>query len=103
MAQFDIHRYAGGAPTQVRHLVVLSHDFVDLGGTKIVAPCYRADEYPPPISRLNIEIDIEGVPHIIVMQELTGVGNRVLGPVTGSAVPLADAIKRALDLLFDGF
>jgi hypothetical protein len=103
MAQFDIHRYAGVARTKVRHLVVLNHDFIDLDGMKVVAPCYRSDDYPPPISRLNFEVDIEGVPHIIVMQELAGVGSRTLGPVTGSAAPLADAIKRALDLLFDGF
>jgi toxin CcdB len=70
--------------------------------TTIVAPLELAHSSAF-ADRLNPPVTVEGLDHVVVMQELVTVRKSVLGKPVGSIAEHRDAIIRALDLLFTGF
>ncbi len=55
------------------------------------------------VDRLNPQVDVEGKPFVLVVQELVTVRKSVLGSPRASIASERDAIIAALDLLFTGF
>jgi toxin CcdB len=97
MAQFDIHRLAGGV------LVVdLQTDLIGLDATRIVAPL-REDGIYARFPGLTPAADFEGRRWIVRLQEMAAVPASQLGVPVGSVRHLRDELKRGLDILIDGF
>ena len=96
--QFHAYRLAQGV------LVVdLQSDRADVP-TRVVAPLVPVAPDVPPLSRLELIFNIDGIPHALHVGELATVRRRT---VAGAAVAdLSDqgwAIRKALDFLFSGF
>ena len=104
MAQFDI--FANPFPRSRERqpfLVSLQSDLLSRGlDTVVVAPLERADT-DTFADRLNPRFDIEGVPFVLIAQELVTIRKSALGAPRGSLAGERDRIIAALDVLFTGF
>jgi toxin CcdB len=69
----------------------------------LCAPVVRRDTWGPPIPRLHVPVEIDGVAHLILMTQMVSLPAFDLGPIVGSAEPRRDAIVQAVDLLVTGF
>lgn len=97
MAQFDVYRLPDGM------LVVdLQTDLIGLDATRIVAPLREAGAYAR-FPGLTPTVELEGLRWIVRLQELAAVPAGVLRTRIGSISSAADALKRGLDILIDGF
>lgn len=97
MAQFDLHRLDGGI------LVVdLQTNLIGLSTTRIVAPLAEEGERTA-LPGLTPRLDHDGRTWIVRVPEMAAVPGAALGPALGSAREIRDALKRAIDVLIDGF
>jgi toxin CcdB len=97
MAAFDVHRMPDGTM-----VVELQHAWHETLMTRVVAPLRLS----PPAIRirgLTPEISLAGENHLVAIPEMAAVGRLELRPVNLSLAEHRDAIKRAVDALFDGF
>jgi toxin CcdB len=96
MAAFDVHRMPDGTM-----VVELQHDWHDTLMTRIVAPLRRS---PPaiPLRGLTPMMSLAGENHLVAIPEMAAVGRLELRSANLSLAEHRDAIKRAVDALFDG-
>ena len=80
----------------------IQSDALSALNTRIVVPLVSSKSAPKPLSHLNPEVVLDGVPHIIVTQFMTAVRVADLGTTLGSLKPLDQRVSRALDLLLHG-
>ncbi|WP_373353544.1 CcdB family protein [Pseudoroseicyclus sp. CXY001] len=98
MAQFDVYRLPG-----VGLVLDLQTDLLDLP-PRVVAPLIPAGEGPRPLTRLEPVIEIDGRGHVLHTAEMAAVPRHILkGEPVASGAAEADAIRRALDMVFSGF
>jgi toxin CcdB len=103
MKQFDI--VANPFPRSRERqpfLVALQSDLVRSLDTVVVAPLEPAASGTF-ADRLNPRVEIDGVPFVLLAQELVTVRKSVLGPPHASIAGAREAVIAALDLLFTGF
>lgn len=97
MPQFDLHRLPDGT------LVVdLQTDLIGLDATRIVAPLRESGKYTS-FPGLTPEVEFGDQLWIVRLPELAAVSASILGHPVGSLAHLQDPLKRALDVLIDGF
>jgi toxin CcdB len=97
VAQFDLHRLDGDVV-----VVDLQTDLIGLDATRLVAPLREQGRYAA-FPGLTPEIETLGRIWIVRVPEMAAVPTAALGPSIGSAASARDALKRAVDILIDGF
>ena len=97
MAQFDLYRLEGG-----QLVVDLQTDLIGIDASRVVAPLREAGRYTA-FPGLTPKIEVDGTAWIVRVQELAAVPGAELRVKVGSLAEHRDAIKRALDILIDGF
>ena len=97
MAQFDVFRLQSGV-----YVVDLQTDLIGLRATRIVAPLREEGTFAA-IPGLTPEVRFEGKRWIVRIPELAAVPGAELQNHIGSLHDARDALKRALDILIDGF
>ncbi len=97
MAQFDVFRLKGGM------LVVdLQTDLIGMEASRMVAPLREAGRYAA-FPGLTPMVEIEGAVWIVRVQEMAALPGAELRDFVTSLGAQRDALKRAVDILFDGF
>ena len=97
MAQFDVYRLRNGI------LVVdLQTDLIGMDASRIVAPLREKGAYTA-FPGLTPNVVMDGKTWIVRIQELAAVTGAELYERVGSLAEERDALKRALDILIDGF
>ena len=97
MAQFDVHRLAGGA------LVVdLQTDLIGLDATRIVAPLREEGRYAA-FRGITPVVEFDAALWIVRLQEMAAVPASELGRPIGSLARWQDEIKQGADILMRGF
>ncbi|MBC7103098.1 MAG: CcdB family protein [Parvibaculum sp.] len=104
MAAFDIHanpepRTRGALP----YVIELQADLLSDLNTRLVAPFAPAQHYRGAVPRLNPVIDIEGEPHVLLVQQMAALPKRLLArPPVKNAEAHRDNIIAAVDFLVTG-
>ncbi|MCV6547443.1 MAG: CcdB family protein [Cohaesibacter sp.] len=97
MAQFDVFRLRSGI------LVVdLQTDLIGIDASRIVAPLREFGSYTT-FPGLTPKVTIQDKLWIVRVQELAAVSGVELHDCVGSLQEERDNLKRALDILIDGF
>jgi toxin CcdB len=97
LAQFDLYRLQGGV------LVVdLQTDLIGLDASRIVAPLREEGTYVA-FTGLTPKVIFESKSWIVRIPELAAVPGTELKDRVGSLQDARDELKRALDILIDGF
>jgi toxin CcdB len=99
--QFDVHRLKRGS------VATLAIDLQDGSlarlPTRIMAPLVPVKRYDEqPFSGLNPVVEVRGVDHVILFQDLASVPVQALGEVVESLAARRYELVGALDLLFTG-
>jgi toxin CcdB len=98
MAQLDVYRLAGG------DLVVdVQTDLLGGFDSRIVIPLMLPDVAPVRHRRLNPQVQIGGVPYVMVTQFIIAIDAPELRSKIDNLDRHYDEIKSAYDMLFNGF
>lgn len=97
MAQFDVYQMQSGV-----FVVDLQTDFIGIDASRIVAPL-RADGAYASFPGLTPKVKFDGAIWIVRIPELAAVQGTELKEHVGSLSEVRDELKRALDILIDGF
>lgn len=98
MAQFDVHRLAGGGALVVDcQSELLSHL-----GSRFVVPLVPRPAAPHPARRLNPLFVVDGAEHVLLPQFAAAIDRRQLGPAVASLAEFSFAITDALEVLISG-
>ena len=98
MSQGTLYRLAGGD--------VVCRIQVDLGADTpmiLCAPVVPQGLVGPLVPRLHLELEVAGVPHVLLMSQMVAIPSRDLGTILGTVTHLRDEIVAAVDLLVTGF
>jgi toxin CcdB len=96
MAQFDVHRLAGGL------VLDCQSDLLSHIASRLVAPLVPKSHAPRIVRRLNPVFQIEGEDHVMITESCGAVRTRQLGPVVTSLAHRSYEITDALDVLISG-
>jgi toxin CcdB len=99
MARFDLYPEPGGTGFLLDVQTGLLHGFT----TRVVVPVLPAEAVPAPAGALTPAVEIEGRRHLLATQLLSAVPATMLKLPVGNLSAEADAVTRALDMLFQGF
>lgn len=99
MSQFTIYRLKSGTEIVCRIQTDLGADTPMLLCAPIAARNLLRDVVP----RLHLEVEVAGVPSVLLMSQMSAVPKRELGSILGHANHLRDQIVAAVDLLVTGF
>jgi toxin CcdB len=99
VTELAIHRLRTGDGVVCR----IQTDFGVATPFLLCAPVVRRDVWGPPIPRLHIAVEIDGVAHLILMTQMVSIPAKDLGAIVGNAGAHRDAIVQAIDLLVTGF
>lgn len=97
MAQYDLFRLRDG-----QIVVDLQTDLIGIDASRIVAPLRDAGRYTA-FPGLTPIVQVDGVTWVVRVQELAAVPGVELTDKIGTLIEERDALKRALDILIDGF
>lgn len=97
MAQFDLYRLKGG-----QLVVDLQTDLIGIDASRIVAPLREAGRYVS-FPGLTPAVELEGETWIVRVQEFAAISGSELRERIGSMAEHRDVLKRAMDILIDGF
>lgn len=96
MAQFDVFRLRSGM------LVVdLQTDLIGMEASRMVAPLREAGRYAA-FPGLTPMVEVEGTVWIVAVQAMAALPGAELRDFVTSLASERDALKRAVDILFDG-
>lgn len=97
MAQFDVFRLKNGM------LVVdLQTDLIGMDASRMVAPLREAGRYAA-FPGLTPMVEIDGTVWIVRVQEMAALPGAELRDIVTNLSAQRDVLKRAVDILFDGF
>lgn len=98
MAQFDVHQLAN------RPGLVLDCQSDLLGhiDSRFVVPLLTRKDAPPPATRLNPVLEIEGAEYVMLTQSAAAIRRRELGAKVASLADHDREIMNALDFLLTG-
>lgn len=97
MAQFDVYQMQSGI-----FVVDLQTDLIGIDASRIVAPLREEGTYTS-FPGLTPKVKFDGTIWIVRIPELAAVQGSELKEHVGSLSEDRDALKRALDILIDGF
>lgn len=105
MAQWTVYRNRNTeTASEVPFLVDVQSDLLGQLGTRVVIPLYRQGGASlQPITRLTLEVEIEGEVCLLMTPQLAGIALRELGAPVVSLHDHRSEIVAALDLLITGF
>lgn len=95
---YEIYPWQEG---EVTHLLDIQHDMFSDFTTRIVVPLVPAGTFKP-LTTLNPTIDVLGIPHTLVPQNMTAVPVSALKNPIATAGPQRTEITAAIDRLFTG-
>ncbi len=104
MAIFDIHTNPDGRTKRaIPYVLELQSGLLSDLDTRVVAPLVPAQSYRGAVPRLNPTIAVDGVPHILLAQQLAAIPKRSLAsqPI-GNAEDGRYEIIAAIDFLVTG-
>jgi toxin CcdB len=96
LAQYDVHRLAGGL------VLDCQHDLLAGLNTRVVVPLIPRDDAPTPANRFNPIFTIDGVDHVMNTQFAGADERRRLGEVVTALEDHAFQITDAFDILISG-
>jgi toxin CcdB len=99
MARFDLYP----APDGDGFLLDVQTDLLHGFSTRVVIPVLPAEAVPGAAGALHPAIDIDGRGHLLATPLLSAVPASILKAPVGNFAAEADAVTRALDMLFQGF
>ncbi|MEW7009902.1 CcdB family protein [Lentilitoribacter sp. EG35] len=97
MAQFDVFKLKSGI-----FVVDLQTDLIGIEASRIVAPLRGQGAYTA-FPGLTPKVEFADQTWIVRVQELASVTGKELGDPIGTLEHARDELKRALDILIDGF
>lgn len=101
MAQFDVFQNPRGGAYPL--LLDVQSEILARLGTRVVVPMTTRKKLgSTPITRLNPVLAVDGVDHVLVVQELAAIPATALGKRVGSLAFARRDIVAALDLLITG-
>lgn len=103
MAQFDLRRNVGPGTRQYPYLLELQSDFLDGLSSRLVAAVTVAERHGKALTRLEIELPIEGRDCVILFTELASLSPPALGVTVLSLADRRDEFTAALDFLIHGY
>ncbi len=69
----------------------------------LCAPVLPRSEWGALIPKLHISVQLDGLPHVIIMSQMVALPGAQIGPTTGDASAWRDEIVAAIDFLVSGF
>ncbi|MCB1340305.1 MAG: CcdB family protein [Pseudooceanicola sp.] len=69
----------------------------------LCAPVVRRLDWGALVPKLHIPVDLDGLPHVIVVSQVVAIPGRMLGPAVADLSAWRDEIIAAVDLLVSGF
>lgn len=103
MQQFGVYRNRNAATRSAYPLLLnVQSDLIAETGTRVVVPLVRAGGRLQAMPPLVPEIDVEGVPHLMVSPLLASVDVSELGKLEADLSALRGVILGALDFLVAG-
>ncbi len=99
MSRFDLYQ----AGSLDEYVLDLQSDYLELQGTRMVAPVLPVSSMPQRAGALHPEIMIEGRTYCLVTHLLAAVPRSVLRQPKANLSDQADDFTRALDILFQGY
>ena len=96
MAQFDVHRLAGGL------VLDCQSDLLSHIASRLVVPLVPKPDAPTAVRRLNPVFQIEGEDWVMITESCGAVRVQQLGPVVTSLDHRSFEITDALDVLITG-
>ena len=96
MAQFDVHRLAGGL------VLDCQSDLLSHIASRLVAPLVPKSHAPSAAIRLNPVFQIEGEDYVMVTESAGTVRTKQLGPIVASLTHCSFEVIDALDVLISG-
>jgi toxin CcdB len=98
MAQFDVHRRAGGSTL----IVDCQTDLLSHIESRFVVPLVAVADAPPPAWRLNPVLPFGGADYVMLTQAAAAVRRHDLGPAIANLAQHSIAVTGALDVLITG-
>lgn len=103
MRQFDFFRNPDPVSARRRpYLIILQSDLLNVIDTVVVAPLAPVSRIKL-VPRLTPVVEIAGVDHAILVQDLAAIARSQLKRPLGNASAKRDELLAALDLVFLGF
>lgn len=99
--QFDIFVNPVASRKSVPFLLVVQNDLLSDTDAVLCAPLIPRGAFPV-TQGLNPSIPVEGIPHVLVPDQMAPLPRRMLKTRVESAGAHRDAVARAIDLLFFG-
>ena len=104
MAQFDVYRNPGHSARHVPFLLDVQSDLISTAGSSVVVPLVRANVFGEPrAARLYPLFIVDGLSVVMVTTDISSILRPELGIKVTSLAVQRDAIRDALDFLFQGF
>lgn len=103
MAQFDLRRNVGPGIERYPYLLELQSDFLDGLSSRLVAAVTLAALHGKALTRLEIELPVEGRDCVILFTELASLSPPALGATVISLADRRDDFTAALDFLVHGY
>ncbi len=101
MARFDLYKTRS---QRIPYLLEVQSDTLETLASRVVIPVVSLEQAGAArLPRLNPGIMIDGVPHILMPQEMTTIPASKLRRPVGNIAEHRDAITAAMDFLFQGF
>lgn len=97
MAQFDVHKAAGGRG----YLLDCQSELLDGLESRVVVPLLPMTAFKPS-SRLHPTFKIDGVPVLMSTHQLFAIPTARLGPIVGTLARERHTIISAIDILWSG-
>jgi toxin CcdB len=102
MAQFDVYEY-NGFNESVAYLLDVQSDLLRDLASRVVVPLVRAEQFGPPLKKLNPVFSIDGAAYVMATTDIAGTPVRTLGRLAGNLGSHRLDIKGAIDFLQDGY
>lgn len=102
MAQFTAYRNSRTSGARVPYLLDVQSDLVHTG-SRLVVPLVREADYGPRYSRLNPQVEVEGVRLVAAVSDLAAIDERQLREVAADLSMHRQVLLDALDFLLTGY
>lgn len=101
--QYIVYRNNGNRQAYP-YLLDVQSDIIEELNTRVVIPLYPSGRLTtPPVRRLTPILNVEGTDYLVMTHEMASVRMTQIGEQVMNARPWRQAIKNALDFVFDGF
>lgn len=101
--QYHLYQNRGDT-VRAPYLVDIQSDIIDILNTRLVIPLYDSDLFHQPVpDKLTPRLSIHGHDYILMTHLMAAVPQSILGKEIKNLSDEKERIKKAVDLLIDGF